>query len=63
MGNFKAQRDSKDLSQRKATYEANEGKILNVLNDTQKETYKVLKAERETKMKNHKGRHKTPSKK
>ena len=63
MGKFEGQRGTKDLSKRKATYQANEEKILRVLNKNQKESYKKLKADRMAKMKNHKGKHKIPSRK
>lgn len=42
-------------SQRKAQFEVNENKILNVLNAEQKASYNELKAQRLEKFKNHKG--------
>ncbi|MEJ6979279.1 DUF4890 domain-containing protein [Pedobacter sp. P351] len=50
-------RDGKDLSNKKAQFEAGEDRILSILNDSQKATYNQLKAEREAKFKNRQGDH------
>lgn len=58
MNSFKGKKDSTqskaDMANRKAQFEANENKIVSILNDTQKAEYAKLKAEREAKMKNQK---------
>jgi DNA gyrase/topoisomerase IV subunit A len=63
MGKFKGDKEKADRSQMKAQFEASENRILAVLNDNQKATYAQLKAERQTKFKEHKGSHKRDSKK
>ena len=58
MSNFKGpKKDGQAISNRKAQFEASEGRILSILSDSQKVTYNQLKAEREAKFKNRQGDH------
>ena len=57
-----AKHDGVDRSQMKAQFEASESRLMSVLNEQQRATYTQLKAQREAKVKAHKGEKRHPSK-
>jgi periplasmic protein CpxP/Spy len=58
MTKMHAEKKTMDKAEMKAQMEASETKMLGVLNESQKTTYAQMKAERQAKMKEHKGPHK-----
>ena len=61
MHKMRAEKKKADMAEMKAKFEANENKILSILDEKQKVTYNQLKAERKEKAHNWHGKHKRDS--
>lgn len=61
MHKMRAEKKKADMAEMKAKFEANENKILSILDEKQKVTYNQLKAERKEKARKWHGKHKRDS--